>query len=81
MNNIQQPEISIYSNVDLDKMLLDVRQGRYGQKFGRVKDICRQYGIKYRQTPNGLEFTAPKLRLQMFIEKLHFSKTYYRKNS
>jgi len=81
MNEIKQPEISIYSNVDLEKTLLDVRPGRYGQKFGRVKDVCRQYGIKCKQTQNGTEFTAPKLRLQMFIEKLHFSKTYYSKNS
>jgi hypothetical protein len=79
MSNQPQPEASIYSNVKLTKNLIDVRIGRYGQTFGTVENLCKQYGIKCIQHPNGMEFTAPKTRLQLFMEALHFSKTKYSK--
>ena len=68
----------IYASIDLGKMLIDVRSYSYGLKFGTVRDICNQFGIKVTVMPNRvLEFSAPKLRMQMFIEKLHFSRTRY----
>lgn len=79
MNEPKQQDKSIYSTVPLTKSLIDVRVGRYGIKFGTVEKICRQYGIKCIKHPEYTEFTAPKLRLQMLIEKLHFSKTPYSK--
>jgi hypothetical protein len=77
--NEKQPEISIYSKVNINKVLMDVRIGRWGQKFGTVKDICRQYGIRYISHGDYNEFIAPKTRIQLFMEKLHFSKTSYSK--
>lgn len=79
MNKLIQPELSIYSSVPLTKNLMDVRVGRYGIKFGTVENICRQYGIKIIKHPDFTEFAAPKLRMQLFMEKLHFSKTKYSK--
>jgi len=79
MNEVKPTETSIYSDINLDDTLMDFRHNRYGQKFGKVTDICRQYGIKYRKLEKCTEFTAPKIRLQMFLEKLHFSKSSYRR--
>ena len=72
-------EISIYSRVDIDAILMDARAGKWGQKFGTVKDICRQYGIKCVSHGSYNEFIAPKTRIQLFMEKLHFSRTSYSK--
>lgn len=79
MNEQKQPEKSVYSTVPLTRVLMDARVGMYGIKFGTVEKICKQYGVKCIKHPTYMEFTAPKLRLQMFIEKLHFSKTPYSK--
>ena len=68
----------IYASVSLGKMLIDLRSGTYGCKFGSVENICRQFGINVnKMQDNVLEFSAPKLRMQMFVEKLHFSRTRY----
>jgi len=77
--NEQPKNSSIYSSVPLTTDLRDVRSGRWGQKFGTVEAICKQYGIKCIKHPKYTEFTAPKIRLQLFLEKLHFSKTHYSK--
>ncbi|MFW5803738.1 MAG: hypothetical protein ACOCWG_00740 [bacterium] len=80
MNEIKfkQPIISIYSKVPINKELIDIRVGYSGLSFGTVKNICQQYGVKYEKQVDSWKFTAPKSRLQLFAEKLHFSATYYR---
>ena len=77
MQEIKQEDLILYSNVSLETMLWDVRNGSWGIKFGKVKDICSQYGITCEQLPNCMKFSAPKLRLEKFMEKLHFSKNRY----
>ena len=72
-------EISIYSRVNIDTILMDARLGNWGMKFGTVGDICRQYGIKCVSHGSYNEFIAPKSRIQLFMEKLHFSRTSYSK--
>ena len=67
----------LYSQIDLDTDLIDVRTHSGGIFFGTVKDVCRQYGIKYKELDNCMQFSAPKTRLQHFIEKLHFSRKMY----
>jgi hypothetical protein len=74
---IVQPDRLLYADVDLNKNISDIRSNTYGQSFGTVGGICKQYGIKYRNVGNCIEFSAPKLRMQLFIEKLHFSRTKY----
>ena len=70
-------EISIYAKVPLEKTLKDHRRWTYGLLFGTVEDVARQYGIKINVIGSCIQFTAPKSRLQMFIEKLHFGKIPY----
>ena len=77
MSDIKQPESSIFSKVSMDFCLMDVRRDHWGIRFGTVKDVCKQYGIKCVQHPKCMEFIAPKTRLLLFKEKLHFSKTPY----
>jgi len=74
---MQLPEMSIYAKVSVNKMLSDFRPYTFGCTFGLVKDVCKQYGVKYRELENCVEFTAPKSRLQFFVEKLHFSRISY----
>lgn len=77
MKENKQPNITVYAKVNLNQTLFDFRVGAVGLKFGTVEKICEQYGITYKKLPTYMEFSAPKLRLQMFIERLHFSKTKY----
>jgi len=71
------PNISVYSNVPLDLVLIDKRNRHKGISFGKVRDICAQYGIEYEEGPYSTRFYAPKTRLQMFVDKLHFSRSDY----
>ena len=76
---LKPSELKLFAKVSLTKQLYDVRPGRRGMSFGTVENVCRQYGISYKKTPSGFEFSAPKLRLQMLMEKLHFSRINYHK--
>ena len=67
----------LYAKVDVNKKLSDIRDYTYGQRFGTIASICKQYGIKYNILDNCVEFSAPRVRMQLFIEKLHFSGTKY----
>lgn len=75
--DIKQPLESLYSPVNENTTLKDVRMGHYGLIFGTVKDVCKQYGIIINKLERCNEFIAPKLRIQMLKEKLHFSRTPY----
>lgn len=77
MKELKPEDKFLYAKVDINKKLSDVRNYTYGQKFGTIGSICKQYGIKCRVLDNCVEFSAPKLRMQLFIEKLHFSGTKY----
>ena len=66
-------EISIYSQVSLNKELIDMRLSRMGFSFGKMGQVAKQYGIKVKKLANCYQYTAPKSRLQMFAEKLHFA--------
>lgn len=69
--------ITIFSQVSSDKRLVDLRLHRNFPLFGNILSVAKQYGIKYREVSGGIEFTAPKSRMQMFAEKLHFSQISY----
>jgi len=77
MKKVRPDIMSIYARISLYSEILDLRRGNAGLKFGIIIDICRQYGIKYEILENCIKYSAPKSRLQMFIEKLHFSLTPY----
>lgn len=60
--------------------LVDKRLHRNFSVFGNIMDVARQYGIK-NETPElskEIVFSAPKSRMQIFVEKLHFSGVNYK---
>ena len=65
--------IRVFAQIAPNQLLRDVRLTRRFSVFGTVMTVARQYGIKFRPVDGGLEFIAPKSRMQMFVEKLHFS--------
>jgi uncharacterized protein YlbG (UPF0298 family) len=62
------------------KSLKDYRKlQRYGKiHFGSIGQAAKNLGITMKVVEGGLTFTAPRARLQMFVEKLHFSMITYR---
>ena len=70
-NKLEDLSIGVKSNIN--KMLVDKRLNTSGMYFGRLGNVAKQYGIKCYQCDGYLKFTAPKSRLQIFVEKLHFS--------
>jgi len=52
---------------------------KYGQiNFGTIGQAAKNLGVSMKIVEGGLTFSAPKSRLQMFVEKLHFSMIGYR---
>lgn len=72
-------ELSVVAFVRKTDSLVDRRLQSAGIIFGTVEQVAAQYGIKISACADGrcLKFTAPKSRLQIFVEKLHFSKARY----
>ena len=64
--------IKVYSRVSLNKTLMDTRYTSNCYVFGKVGQVARQYGIKVKNVGVCNEFEAPKFRMQLFVEKLHF---------
>tara|TARA_R110000824_G_scaffold12226_7_gene53568 strand:- start:5877 stop:6131 length:255 start_codon:yes stop_codon:yes gene_type:complete len=75
----QKPEIiKIAAKVRPFDRLSDMRTRTQGQNFGVASQVAKQYGIKSFEREGYMEFVAPKPRMQMFVEKLHFSGVFYR---
>ena len=73
-------EMSIFTTMSPDSKLKDIRVGKYGIKFGSLKVICSQYGLKYKIHATCTECYGPKNRMTYLIEKLHFSRNQYSYN-
>jgi hypothetical protein len=58
----------------LDRMLID---GRRGLKAGTVRQICDQFGAKIKVDGAVATISAPRNRLQMVVEQLHFCSVPY----
>ncbi|MFA5313804.1 MAG: hypothetical protein WC375_10915 [Methanomassiliicoccales archaeon] len=67
------PDIFIYVSTSPDKVLRDTRPNFRGQVFGTVGDVAKQYGIAMEPLGIVFRFSAPKNRMQMFVERLHFA--------
>lgn len=75
MEPIKPQELTIKAfGVSPEQRLFDTRIPTRGLYFGTIEGVARQYGIKMTKEGNCLKFTAPKSRLQLFIEKLYFSR-------
>ncbi len=74
----QKPEIlTLCAAVKLDTLLKDIRIDGKKFVFGTVKALCKTFGVKVIQKSGYCEFSAPKNRLQLLLEKFHFSGTQY----
>jgi len=74
-------EMSIFvPDIGPNRELVDFRLvQRYGGiTFGTISQVANNLGVKMKKVEGGLTFTAPKARLQMFVEKLHFAMIKYR---
>jgi len=74
-------EIEIFvEGVNPNTILKDYRiVQRYGNIFfGSISQVARNLGISMKKVENGLIFYAPRSRIQMFVEKLHFSLIQYK---
>jgi hypothetical protein len=77
-NDIKPPVITIMARVRMESMLRDTRYFSYEHIFGKVEDVAKQYGVKATQKEGYMEFSAPKSRMQLFVEKLHFAGVAFR---
>jgi len=73
ISKVEPMDLSIACNIGRNSRLIDMRIKTAGIVFGTVESVAKQYGIKIKDSGNRLIFSAPKDRLQVFIEKLHFS--------
>lgn len=78
--NIPNPKpesLSIRVAFDPNCLLIDKRWRTEGIVFGTIAGVAQQYGVKMTKEENCWVYSAPKLRLQLFAEKLHFSNVPY----
>lgn len=80
MNTIKPKleELSIVIGGSRWTRLTDKRIRTNGIYFGSVEDVAKTLGVILKDTDNGLEASAPKQRLQLFVERLHFAGVDYR---
>lgn len=74
--NKKPNEIKILAKgLSKDTELVDYRLNRRfgGLTFGTVEQLSKNLGIKMTPTDGGIIFSAPKNRMQVFVEKLHFA--------
>ena len=67
----------MFSRIPENHILVDVRWGHAGLVYGMVKDVARNLGVDIIKKDGYLEFQAPANRMQLFIERLHFSRVRY----
>jgi len=73
-------ELSIFSKANLNKALTDKRAVTFGFRLGTIAENCKHYGIQIIPHNDYNEFKAPRARMYLFLEKLHFSLTRYSQN-
>ena len=74
----QRPDIvTVIAKTHVRKTLIDFRVHRHFAIFGNIMRVAKQYGISAAPVEGGIIFSAPKSRMQIFIEKLHFSNIIY----
>jgi len=66
-------ELSIIIRGKRSTKLIDRRISTNGINFGTVEEVAKNLGVTISDTDRGLKAFAPKTRLQLFVEKLHFS--------
>ena len=69
----KEEQLSILMSCDRNTQLVDRRLRSNGIFFGNIEDVAKNLGITLTDTKEGLKASAPKVRLQIFSEKLHFA--------
>jgi len=72
-NNIKQPDLTLKTRAKLSNVLIDRRLRSFGVVFGTLEAVARQYGVRIEDNGDYRICFAPKNRLQLFAEKLHFA--------
>ena len=70
-------ELSIIIRGKRSTKLIDRRIRTNGINFGNVEEVAKNLGVTLTDTDKGLKASAPKTRLQLMVEKLHFSGILY----
>ena len=70
-------ELSIGTFHHPQSVLKDQRGASHGIIFGTIEGIAKQYGVKMSMKGQAYVYTAPKNRLQLFVEKLHFARAQF----
>lgn len=70
--------ISLLIKANKNKLLTDRRLGRRGLVLGTVEGLAKQYGVTITDSNGYTILSAPKKRMQIIAEKLHFSGIAYR---
>lgn len=78
MNNQRPDIVKVFVQAHPRQVLKDFRRSKYFSIFGNILSVARQYGIEVLSTDGGIVCQAPKSRMQIFVEKLHFAKVKYR---
>jgi hypothetical protein len=57
----------------VDVMMIDRRPRKNNQRFGTIRECLSQYGLSMKTKGGRAYLTAPRTRVQLFLEKLHYS--------
>lgn len=74
----QAEELSITVYANRNTGLTDRRIRSNGIYFGTVEELAKNLGVTIKDTDVGVIASAPKMRLQTFVERLHFSGVKFR---
>ena len=69
--------ITVLCNYSVDRNLIDRRMNRYGSSLGSISTLSKQYGVEITKRGEYVFYSAPKRRMQMFIQNLHFANVSY----
>ena len=70
--------IRIVINANLGASVQDKRNNYYGLEQGTLESLAKQYGINVTDVKGVKVFSAPKSRMQRFVEKIHFARISYK---
>lgn len=77
LNWMSIEKVTIVCNHPLNDDLKDRRGATFGSSLGSLDTLSKQYGIEVEERNNFRFFSAPKRRMQIFIQHLHFGNVAY----
>ena len=74
---MERTTIRIFASAFPDDNLKDTRYTHARMDIGTLSTLARQYGIQLTVVETGTVCVAPKKRMQIFVERLHFAGVRY----